>query len=83
MYLSFFYRGKGPPSRFSDIDDAVELFTNMFKSVLNEHAPWSVFQLRKNYALWSSDSTLQMSQVRDEWKRKARNFSVDNRNVPQ
>ena len=31
------------------IDTAAEAFENIFKSILNTHAPMKVFQMRKNY----------------------------------
>ena len=40
-----------------DVDKASELFSDIFKSVLDNHAPTKVFQTRKNYAPWLSEAT--------------------------
>ena len=33
-----------------DVDEAVDLFTKKFRQVLNVHAPWIIFQQRKNFS---------------------------------
>ena len=43
-----------------DLDYAVELFTEKFRSVLDIHAPWIVFQQRKNHKPWISPQTLEL-----------------------
>ena len=40
-----------------DLDMAVYIFTEKFKFVLNHHAPWIIFQLRKNYSPWLTKET--------------------------
>ena len=62
----------------ADVDVAVELFTNKFKHVLNEHAPWIVFQQRKHFHPWLTEETKQQMQERDTWKTKAREAAVVN-----
>ena len=61
-----------------DVELAAELFTNRFRSVLDMHAPWIVFQHRKFYKPWISQQTIQLMNERDELKRKAINLSNQN-----
>ena len=42
------------------IDTAAEAFENIFKSVLNTHAPMKVFQMRKNYNPFVSEETREL-----------------------
>ena len=52
-----------------DVDSAVDLFTSLFSSVLDVHAPWVKFQKRKNHAPWITEETKELIRKRDEWKR--------------
>ena len=54
------------------VDEAVTCFTLKFKHVLNMHAPWTVFQQRKNFKAWITKETKVMIVKRDELKNKAR-----------
>ena len=63
-----------------DLDKAVDLFTTRFKTVLNKHAPWIIFQQRKKHAPWITKETTEKIKQRDEWKRKARDLAVNNTN---
>ena len=40
-----------------DVDEASNIFAKLFRRILENHAPIKVFQTRKNYAPWLSDST--------------------------
>ena len=40
-----------------DIDAAAEVFENMFRNILDSHAPIKVFQMRKNYTPYLSEET--------------------------
>ena len=62
----------------SDIDAAVELFTEKFKFVLNQHAPWIIFQLRKNFCPWLTAETKELMKQRDSWKVKAKELASAN-----
>ena len=55
-----------------DLDSAVEIFTEKFRFILNQHAPWVIFQLRKNFRPWLTDETKEMMKQRDLWKAKAK-----------
>ena len=35
-----------------DVDVATEIFTEKFRYILNQHAPWIIYQQRKNYTPW-------------------------------
>ena len=64
-----------------DLDEAVATFTMKFKYVLNMHAPWVLFQQRKDYKPWITKETKELMSVRDEWKKKAVELSVNNIDV--
>ena len=60
------------PVYFSqDVDNSTAEFTQIFKSVLDEHAPWIVFQQRKRFVPWITDETEKMMKKRNEWKQVA------------
>ena len=60
------------PVYFSqDVDNSTAEFTKIFKSVLDEHAPWIVFQQRKRFVPWITDETEKMMKKRNEWKQVA------------
>ena len=63
-----------------DLDVAVASFTHKFKHVLNIHAPWVIFQQRKNSKPWITKETKELMKQRDEWKSKAVEFSIANLN---
>ena len=63
-----------------DLDDAGACFKLKFKHVLNMHAPWAVFQQRKNYKPWITKETKDLMDLRNEWKRKAVELAVENNN---
>ena len=54
-----------------DIDEASALFSGVFGSILNRHAPLKVFQVRNNYSPSISPETKQMMEARDDLKREA------------
>ena len=61
-----------------DVDDAVDIFTEKFRFILNQHAPWIIFQLRKNFCPWLTDKTKELMSQRDAWKAKAKELAVAN-----
>ena len=65
----------------NDVDVATEIFTIKFRSVLNQHAPWIIFQLMKNYSPWLTEETKTMMKLRDFWKEKAKDLAVANPGV--
>ena len=52
-------------------DEASALFSGIFGSVLNKHAPLKVFQVRNNYVPWISEDTKKMQDARDDLKKEA------------
>ena len=40
-----------------DVDIAVQIFTSIFKEVLNLHAPWISYQLKKKFTPWVTKET--------------------------
>ena len=62
----------------NDIDAAVDIFTSKFRSVLNQHAPWIIFQLRKSFCPWLTEATKELMTQRDLWKVKARDLASAN-----
>ena len=51
-----------------DVDEAVEIFTNNIKKILDREdmAPIKVFQNRRNYCPWISEETKELMKSRDE-----------------
>ena len=66
-----------------DVDLAANLLTQKLVSVLDIHAPWVVFQHRKNYLPWLTDDTISLMKERDRVKEEAKVLasSRDNCNV--
>ena len=54
-----------------DVDDSTAVFTQIFKSVLDKHAPWIVFQHRKRFVPWLTEETEKMMKTRNELKWEA------------
>ena len=59
-----------------DVDLSVELFTRKFRNILNIHAPWIIFQHRKNFLPWLTQETKELMRLRDEWKQKTKDLAV-------
>ena len=62
------------------VDEAVTCFKLKFKYVLNMHAPWTMFQQRKNFKPWITKETKVMMVKRDELKNKAVGLAASNTN---
>ena len=54
-----------------NIEEASALFSGMFGSILNKHAPLKVFQVRNNYVPWVSKETKKKQDARDALKKEA------------
>ena len=52
----------------NNIEEAAEEFERSFKSILDQHAPVKVFQMRKNYAPYLSAKTKNLISGRNAWK---------------
>ena len=57
----------------TNVEDAALKFETMFRSILDQHAPVKVFQIRKNYAPYLSEQTKKIIEVRNSWKEIAVN----------
>ena len=55
-----------------NLEESVEVFTIMFRNILNKHAPLIVFQERKNHAPWITEETKVMMKNRDKYKEEAK-----------
>ena len=53
------------------IDTAAEAFENIFKSILNAHAPTKVFHMRKNYSPFVSVETKELNLDRKAFQEEA------------
>ena len=60
----------------TDVDVAVEIFTEKFNSVLNQHAPWIMYQQRKFFCPWLTDSTEEQMEKRDMAKKRAKELAM-------
>ena len=54
-----------------NIEEASAIFSGIFGSILNKHAPLKVFQVRNNYVPWVSKETKKMQDARDALKKEA------------
>ena len=54
-----------------NVSEACALFSGIFGSILNKHAPLKVFQVRNNYSPWLSKETKQMMKERDKLRDEA------------
>ena len=59
-----------------DLDHAVDLLTKKLNCVLDNHAPWILFQLRRNFSPWLTEETKELMRLRDSWKAKAKELGV-------
>ena len=64
--------------RSEDVDTATQVFTRKFVEVLNEHAPWVLYQKRKCFSPWLTEDTKNLMNERDMWKRKAKELAILN-----
>ena len=55
----------------NDIEEASTIFSGLFGSILNRHAPLKTIQVRANYVPWISSETKQLQAVRDTIKKEA------------
>ena len=63
----------------NDLDEAVSRFTNLMNQVLDNHAPWVTFQLRKKFNPWITDTTLALMKDRDRAKTEASKLNREGR----
>ena len=54
-----------------DVDSAVATFTSLFVNILNFHAPWVIYQERKNHSAWLTEETKELIKERNVLKKKA------------
>ena len=55
----------------TDVDHAVNSFTSIFNEVLDQHAPWIVYQQRRNFTPWVTPDTIKLMKERDKAKADA------------
>ena len=60
-----------------DVDEAAEVLTQKIVSVLNVHAPWVIFQQRRNFAPWVTENTLKLMKQRDKFKKEAKVMAMN------
>ena len=54
-----------------EVDHAVEVITNLFIEVIDNHAPWITFQQRNMYRPWETSETIALMKLRDKAKADA------------
>ena len=54
-----------------DVDISTSVFTRKFVDVLNVHAPWTIFQQRKHFSPWITETTKDLIASRDQLKKLA------------
>ena len=57
-----------------DVDEATELLTSKLVETLNVHAPWTLYQERKNFVPWVTTGTIGMMKERDALKALAKSL---------
>ena len=55
----------------NDIEEASAIFSDIFGSILNRHAPLRTVQVRSNYVPWISSETKQLQKIRDITRKEA------------
>ena len=55
-----------------DVNEAATKLTEKLVEVLNKHAPWIIYQQRKNFSPWITPETLELMKQRDILKEKAK-----------
>ena len=55
----------------NNIDEASAIFSGIFGTILNQHAPLKVTQVRTNYVPWISAETKKLQKHRDQLKKEA------------
>ena len=53
-------------------EEATEIFTRIFTSIINNHAPMKIFLTRNNYAPWLSEETKRIMKERDRLKSESK-----------
>ena len=51
-----------------DPGKALRIFTTILSYINERHAPWKVYQQRKNYAPWITEELKNLMSERDKWK---------------
>ena len=54
-----------------DVDTALNMLSSLLNEVLDIHAPWVTFQMRKGFSPWISKETLVLMKERDILKKEA------------
>ena len=65
-----------------EVDEAETTFTRIFQSILNVHAPWIIYQPRKNFVPWLTEETKLLIKQREEWKGAATRLALENPERP-
>ena len=55
-----------------DVEEAASRLTEKLVEVLNKHAPWIIFQQRKNFSPWITGETLKLMKQWDKLRRRSR-----------
>ena len=55
----------------NNVNEASALFSGIFGSILNKHAPLKIFQIRNNYSPWLSVEIKQLMKERDKLRQEA------------
>ena len=65
-----------------DVEEAASRLTEKLVEVLDKHAPWIIFQQRKNFSPWITGETLELMKQRDKLKEKVKaKASRDGRHI--
>ena len=59
----------------SDVEQAVEIFTSLFRTVLDRHAPWILYQQRHKFTPWVTQETIELIKMRNKAKCMAAEIS--------
>ena len=58
-----------------ELDEALGIFNTILNNIYDRHAPWKVYQKRKNYAPWITEELKYLMSERDKWKGIIKNIN--------
>ena len=58
-----------------DVDEAADILTENLVKVLNVHAPWIIYQQRKDFVPWLTTETVHMMKDRDMLKEEVKSLA--------
>ena len=64
-----------------DLDEVVQNFTQKLNFIYDQHAPWIVYQKRKNYAPWMTKDLKYLISERNRWKQIVSTLNLSHNSI--